>query len=127
MGTRSRAAAADASWPVAEDFASPPTAGELARWEEADRVARPARVARVRARLTDQGLDAYFGVRREHMRYLTGIHFDEGEEKVAGHSGQFLIGGEEIVVLADSRYTIQANREAAGARVEPVTYDLAAR
>ena len=54
------------------------------------------------------GVDAYFGVRREHMRYLTGFALGDGEEKVAGNSGQFLVGGEEVVVLADSRYTIQA-------------------
>ena len=60
------------------------------------------------------GVDAYFGVRREHMRYLTGFALGEGEEKVAGHSGQFLVGGDEVVVLADSRYTIQARREASG-------------
>ena len=33
----------------------------------------------------------------------------------------------EVVVLADSRYTLQARREAPEARVEDVTYDLAAR
>jgi Xaa-Pro aminopeptidase len=32
-----------------------------------------------------------------------------------------------VVVLADSRYTIQARREAPGARIEEVTYDLPAR
>ena len=30
---------------------------------------------------------------REHMRYLTGFALGDGEEKVAGHSGQFLVGG----------------------------------
>ena len=53
--------------------------------------------------------------------------FGEGEEKVAGHSGRFLVTADEVVVLADSRYTLQARREAPGARVEDVTYDLAAR
>ena len=40
------------------------------------------------------GVEAYFGVRRENTRYLTGFVLGEGEEKVAGHSGQFLVGGE---------------------------------
>ena len=39
------------------------------------------------------GIDAYFGMRREHMRYLTGFTLADGEEKVAGTSGQFLVGG----------------------------------
>jgi Xaa-Pro aminopeptidase len=76
--------------------------------------------------MEQEGVDAYYGVRPEHMRYLTGLAFDRGEEQVAGHSGQFLIGRAEVIVLADSRYTIQAHREAPGARVEAVTYNLAA-
>ncbi len=113
--------------PTPADFAAPPTAATIARWDEADRAARPARLQRLRERLTAEHADAYFGVRTEHMRYLTGLVFGAGEEKVAGHSGQFLVSADEIVVLADTRYSIQARREAVGARVEPTTYDLAAR
>jgi Xaa-Pro aminopeptidase len=113
--------------PVPADFAAPPTAARRRRWEEADRAARPARLARLRARLAAAGLDAYFGLRREEIRYLTGLHLGDGEEKVAGHSGRFLISGDAVVVLADSRYALQARREAPGARVEAVTYDLPAR
>ncbi len=61
------------------------------------------------------------------MRYLTGVAFGDGEDKVAGHSGQFLIGGDELIVFADSRYTIQIGREAPEARVEPVYGDLLER
>jgi len=114
------------SLPAPGDFAAPPTADDLVRWAEADDAARPARLGRLRARLTAEGLDAYLGVRPENSRYLTGFRFGDGEEKVAGNSGRFLVSGEEVVVLADSRYTIQAAREATGARVAPVTYDLAA-
>ena len=57
---------------------------QLAAWDEADRAARPARLARLRARFAEAGVDAYFGVRREHMRYLTGFTLADGEEKVAG-------------------------------------------
>jgi Xaa-Pro aminopeptidase len=113
--------------PVPADFAAPPSARRLGAWEEADRAARPARLGRLRARLAAAGLDAYFGLRREEIRYLSGVALGEGEEKVAGHSGRFLVTADELVVLADSRYTIQAQREAPGARVEDVTYDLAAR
>ena len=103
-------------WPGPEDFGSPPDAAQLETWAEADRTARPSRLARLRDRFADEGIDAYFGVRREHMRYLTGFTLAEGEEKSAGNSGQFLVGGDEVVVLADSRYTIQVRREAPGAR-----------
>ena len=62
------------------------------------------------------------------MRYLTGFRLDPGEDRVAGHSGQFLLSGSDLVVLADSRYTLQATRQVSvpGARVEPIASDLAA-
>ena len=113
--------------PVAADFAAPPGARRRRAWDEADRAARPARLARLRARLAADGIDAYFGLGREEIRYLTGVALGDGEEKVAGHSGRFLVSAEAVVVLADSRYTLQARREAPDSRVEAVTYDLAAR
>ena len=118
---------AGGGWPAPADFGAEPTAAERARWEDADRAARPARLERLRARCADAGIDAYFGVRREHMRYLTGFTLAEGEEKAAGSSGQFLAGLDEVVILADSRYTIQARREAPEARLEAVYGDLPSR
>ena len=109
------------------DFAPPPTARRLRAWDDADRAARPVRLGRLRARLSAAGVDAYFGLRREEIRYLTGVALGEGEEKVAGHSGRFLVSMDEVVVLADTRYTLQCRREAPGVRVEAVTYDLPAR
>jgi Xaa-Pro aminopeptidase/Xaa-Pro dipeptidase len=100
---------------------------DQARWEESDRVAQPARLERLRARFNAAGIDAYFGVRREHMRYLTGFTLADGEEKVAGNSGQFVVGGEEVAILADARYTIQARREAPAARLVEAYNDLPAR
>ena len=114
-------------WPVPADFAAPPTAAQLIEWESLDRMARPARLARLRARFAEAGIDAYFGVRSEHMRYLTGFRLGPGEDKVAGPSGQFLVGGEEVVVLADSRYTIQVRQEATESRLFEVYHDLPAR
>ncbi|MEA2606843.1 MAG: Xaa-Pro aminopeptidase [Chloroflexota bacterium] len=111
--------------PEPADFAPPPSAADLAGWAEADRAARPARLARLRTRFEPAGIDAYFGVRREHMRYLTGFNLADGEEKVAGTSGLFLIAAEEVVLLADSRYTIQASREAQDARIVNGPRDLA--
>jgi Xaa-Pro aminopeptidase len=113
--------------PTPADFAPPPSLRRLRSWDEADRAARPARLARLRARFDGAGVDAYFGLRREEIRYLAGVNLADGEEKVAGHSGRFVVSGEEVIVVADSRYTIQARREAPDARLEPVTYDLASR
>jgi Xaa-Pro aminopeptidase len=114
-------------WPRPDDFAAPPDAARRDAWSEADRAGRPARLGRLRARFDGAGIDAYFGVRREHMRYLTGFTLGEGEEKVAGNSGQFLVGGDEVIVLADSRYTIQARREAPEARLVEAYGDLPER
>ena len=85
-----------AAWPVPADFAAaadrPPIAADGPRrtgppgrlgWHACGRGSRAA------------GVDAYFGVRREHMRYLTGFTLADGEEKVAGNSGQFVVGGDE--------------------------------
>jgi Xaa-Pro aminopeptidase/Xaa-Pro dipeptidase len=113
--------------PAPADFAAPPGAAALERWGEADRAARPERLARLRARFGEAGIDAYFGVRAEHMRYLTGFALANGEEKVAGNSGQFLVAGDEVVLLADSRYTIQARREAPDTRLFEAYGDLPAR
>ncbi len=61
------------------------------------------------------------------MRYLTGFTLADGEEGSAGTSGQFFVSADEVVVLADSRYAIQARREAPDARVAEVYGDLPAR
>jgi Xaa-Pro aminopeptidase len=113
--------------PQPADFDPAPTAAQHAAWEAADRAARPARLDRLRARFAAAGVDAYFGVRREHMRYLTGFTLADGEEKVAGNSGQFLVGDDEVAVLADSRYTIQVRREAPDTRLFEAYNDLPSR
>jgi Xaa-Pro aminopeptidase len=113
-----------AGWPSPADFAPPPTAADHARWADADLAARPARIERLRARFRSLDVGAYFGTRRENSRYLTGFVLADGEEKVAGHSGQFFVGQDDVIVLADSRYEIQAAREAPDARVEDAGYDL---
>src|ERR671910_3153923 len=112
--------------PVPADFAPPPDATTRARWREAERSHRHGRLRRLRARLAEAAVDAYFGARREHMRWLTGLTLGEGEEKVAGHSGQFLVGPDDVVLVTDSRYTVQARREAPDAVVDEIGYDLAA-
>lgn len=114
-------------WPSPTDFAPAPSIGQHADWLEADRAARPARLARLRARFEATGVDAYFGVRPEHARYLTGFALGDGEEKVAGDSGKFLVSGDEVVLLADSRYTVQARDEAPDVRLAEAYHDLPAR
>ena len=102
----------------------PPASADLARWHAADEAARPARLERLRALLDAEGLDAYLGLSRENTRYLTGFVLGEGEEKVAGDSGRFLVSRDELIVLADSRYREQAEDECPGARIEESYYDL---
>ena len=104
-----------------------PSAADLERWLEADRVARPLRLAGLRARMAEEGVGAYFGVRRENIRYLIGFELGDGEEKVAGYSGQFLVSADEVVILADSRYTVQARDQAPESRLERVYGDLFSR
>jgi Xaa-Pro aminopeptidase len=61
------------------------------------------------------------------MRYLTGFTLAEGEEPSAGNSGQFLVTAAETVVLADSRYTLQAQRQAPNWRIVEAYRDLPTR
>jgi Xaa-Pro aminopeptidase len=74
-----------------------------------------------------EGVDVYFGVRAEHARYLTGFELADGEEKVSGNSGWFLITADEVVVLADSRYTEQAEEQCPDARIAEAYDDLPIR
>ncbi|HEY3522306.1 MAG TPA: Xaa-Pro peptidase family protein [Candidatus Limnocylindrales bacterium] len=114
-------------WPEAADFSPPPGSAERADWQEADEAARPDRVRRLRERLAPAGVDAFFGLRVETSRYLTGFALGDGEDRVAGNSGQVIVGREEVVLLADSRYEIQAAREAPDTRLATVYGDLPAR
>jgi len=104
-------------WPHPADFAPPPTAADRTRWAEADRAARPSRRDKLRERMAAEGVDGYFGLRWEHMRYLAGLPFDEREIAGSGDSGKFLITDDESIVLADSRYTLLVEREAPDSRI----------
>ena len=104
-----------------------PAEQDFDRWLDSDRAARPARLERLRERLEREGVDAYFGVRRENTRYLTGFELAEGEEKSAGSSGQFFVSADEVVVLADSRYLAQAKDDCPSARIERVYHDFGER
>jgi Xaa-Pro aminopeptidase len=101
-----------------------PSAADYERWRAADQAARPQRLEAFRAHLAQEGVDAYFGLRRENVRYLAGLELGEGEEKVSGYSGHFLVSRDEVVVLADSRYTVQVRDQCPDARMEQVYNDL---
>ena len=116
-----------AGWPVPRDFQAPVTEARRREWAAADTTARPARLARLRERFAAADVDAYFGVRPEHMRYLTGFALGDGEDRVSGDSGKVLVAGDEVVILADPRYTIQARAEAPGARLFEAYNDLPQR
>jgi len=112
------------TWPHPADFAAPPSAAQRAQWTEADRAARPERLRRLRERMASEGVDGYFGLRWEHMRYLTGLPFDESEVTGSGDSGKFLVGLDQVWVIADSRYTIAVKREAPESTLFPADRQL---
>ncbi len=124
---RRRWSARRPGWPSPADFAPPPAEADRRRWADADRAARPARIERLRARIEEAGVDGYFGLRPEDARYLTGVRLGFGEEKVAGHSGRFLVGRAAVVVFADPRYTVQFRAEAPEVRLEVLAGDLSER
>lgn len=105
--------AVEARRPVPSDFAAPPSQADLQRWSDADAAARPARIAALRARARAEGLDALLLTSHADARYFSGICFGPNEEPTAGVSGWILISADAFAIFADSRYTVQARREAA--------------
>ena len=105
--------AAEAKRPVPSDFAAPPSRADLQRWSDADAAARPDRIAALRARARAESLDALLLTSHADARYFSGICFGPNEEPTAGVSGWILISADAFAIFADSRYTVQARREAA--------------
>ena len=105
--------AAESRRPVPSDFAAPPSRADLQRWSDADAAARPDRIAALRARARAEGLDALLLTSHADARYFSGICFGPNEEPTAGVSGWILISSDAFAIFADSRYTVQARREAA--------------
>ncbi len=103
----------EARCPVPSDFAGPPSQVDLRRWSDADAAARPARIAAIRERARAEGLDALLLTSHADARYFSGICFGPNEEPTAGVSGLTLITADTFAIFADSRYTVQARREAA--------------
>lgn len=98
--------------PAADEFAHAPTDSDLERWRAADHAARPTRLATLRARAAEERLDALLLTSHADARYFSGMEFGPNEEPVAGSSGWLLVSDDDLAVLVDSRYTVQARREA---------------
>jgi Xaa-Pro aminopeptidase len=103
----------DVKHPSPSDFSAPPDEADFQRWSDADAAARPARLAALRARARAEGLDALLLTSHADARYFSGICFGPNEEPTAGVSGWLLISADAFAIFADSRYTVQARREAA--------------
>lgn len=99
-------------FPCPSDFSAPPHERDFERWSEADASARPGRLAALRARADAEGLDALLLTSHADARYFSGICFGPNEEPTAGVSGWLLISADAFAIFADSRYTVQARREA---------------
>jgi Xaa-Pro aminopeptidase len=98
--------------PAADDFAHALTDSDLERWRAADHAARPTRLATLRARAAEERLDALLLTSHADARYFSGMEFGPNEEPVAGSSGWLLVSDDDLAILVDSRYTVQARREA---------------
>jgi hypothetical protein len=94
-----------------------PTPADRERWRSDDLEGTTAAPGAAARPLAEDGLDAYFGLRPENARYLTGFVLGDGEEKVCGASGRFLVSADESVVVDDSRYRLQALEECPASRV----------
>lgn len=87
---------------------------------------RQPRIHALRAVLDDRGLDAALLSSAAHKRYFSGLRLGLDEE--ATWPGSLLVTREATLILADSRYTEQAGREAPGWEVVlttgPIQEDL---
>lgn len=98
--------------PQPGDFAAPPGPADLQRWSDADAAQRPVRLGALRTRARSEGVDGVLLTSHADARYFSGICFGPNEEPTAGVSGWLLISSDSCAIFADSRYTVQARREA---------------
>jgi Xaa-Pro aminopeptidase len=73
-----------------------------------------ARLASLRALLDERGLDAVLLSRASNKRYYSGFRLGDAEGPTSGYAGTLLVTREATLLLADSRYTEQAEHEAPG-------------
>lgn len=74
----------------------------------------PDRAARARAILEELGLDGLLVSRTAAKRWLSGFALRPGEETTSGWSGTLLVTREAKLLLADARYTEQAEGQCPG-------------
>jgi Xaa-Pro aminopeptidase len=72
------------------------------------------RTTRLRADLKAAGLDAMLVSGPAGKRYLSGFVLQAGEEWTSGYSGTLLVTHDRQILLADARYTEQAEAQTAG-------------
>ena len=83
-----------------------------------------ARLAALRALLDEHSLDAILLSRSANKRYFSGFRLGHGEEATSGFSGTLLVTRDANLILADSRYTEQAEIEAPGWKLVSTTRTL---
>src|SRR5215472_6343554 len=69
------------------------------------------RVARLRQRMAELQVDALMITQDVSRYYLSGFYAHDESLDIAG---QLLIGGDQMLLVTDGRYTEQATREAPG-------------
>ncbi len=73
-----------------------------------------ARIAALRALLDERGLDAVMLSRASNKRHYSGFRLGDAEGPTSGYAGTLLVTRQATLILADSRYTEQAEHEAPG-------------
>ncbi len=84
----------------------------------------PARLDALRAVLDERGLDAVFLSRNANTRYYSGFRLGDAEGPTSGYAGSLLVTRDATLILADPRYTEQAELEAPGWEVVRTTGPL---
>jgi Xaa-Pro aminopeptidase len=73
-----------------------------------------ARLAALRRVVDDRSLDAVLLSRTANKRYYSGFRLSDAEGPTSGYAGTLLVTRDASLILADSRYTEQAENEAPG-------------
>ena len=73
-----------------------------------------ARLAALRALLDERDLDGVLLSRASNKRYYSGFRLGDAEGPTSGYAGTLLVTRDATLILADSRYTEQAEHEAPG-------------
>ncbi|HEX7173622.1 MAG TPA: Xaa-Pro peptidase family protein [Candidatus Limnocylindria bacterium] len=83
-----------------------------------------ARLAALRALLDERSLDGVLLSRAANKRYYSGFRLSDAEGPTSGYAGTLLVTREAALILADSRYTEQAEHEAPGWSLVPTSRAL---